>query len=285
MVVGVSRYLLILKNFHIVFGCFMLSNLEINSIKKVIDESLDKAEKHWMQGGWRIATESMTFDSSNYEPSRLPNHPFVGDEKTIIDDFIALVADMRGSSHHLNDNYDRGLRKSYLDSGLQRVYYETSALLPALAQTVKLKKGSVTEFLGDGVLAFFPKDDGINSIINSYKVAKIIVTEVRDAINDVLHERYNLPSIDIGVGLASSKAIVNLVGIDGNKHPKAFGECVFKATKLSSGTNEVLIDKALIELLPLPENVKSIYGDSTGRIFEHKGIMCGRLSIKSHLIF
>lgn len=257
----------------------MLDDVEINSIKKVINESLDKAEKHWKRGGWRISNESMTFDSSNYETSRIPNHPIVGDDKTIIDDFIALVSDMRDSSHHLNSNDDRGLRQSCLDSGLQRVYYETSALIPALAQTVKLRKGSVTEFLGDGVLAFFPKDDGVNSIINSYKVAKIIVTEVRDTVNNVLRERYNLPSIDIGVGLASSKAIVNLVGISGNKHPKAFGECVFKATKLSSGTNEVLIDKVLIELLPLPENVKSKYGYSTGQIFEHKGIMCGRLRV------
>ncbi|MNY73250.1 hypothetical protein D3C86_2119940 [compost metagenome] len=39
-----------------------------------------------------------------------------------------------------------------------------------------------------------------------------------------------------------SKTIVTLVGLPGEKHPKAFGECVFRATKLSGGKNEIHVD-------------------------------------------
>ena len=261
----------------------MLSSIEVRSIKKSINDSLDRAELHWKRGGYEIALEEATiFDSSNYEHSRLPNHPVVGDDRTVIDEFIALVVDMRESSKHLSDT-NLSFRINGLDSGLQRVYYETSALLSALAQVIEIKNGSVTEFLGDGVLAFFPKETGYKSIVDAYNVAEVIVTKVRTIVNDILHERYSLPGLNIGVGLSCSKAIVNLVGIEGNKHPKAFGDCVFKATKLSSGHNQVFVDEKLIKLLPLCYQ-SDFYIHSVRRIFECNGIRYGRLNIEPCLI-
>lgn len=43
------------------------------------------------------------------------------------------------------------------------------------------------------------------------------------------------PPLKIGIGLAMSKAIVSLTGLSDNHHPKAFGECVFRAIKRSVG--------------------------------------------------
>ncbi|MEF3072989.1 adenylate/guanylate cyclase, partial [Klebsiella pneumoniae] len=36
-----------------------------------------------------------------------------------------------------------------------------------------------------------------------------------------------------------------LSGIEGSRHAKAYGECVFRATKLSGGNNVILIDNNL----------------------------------------
>ncbi|MNR33088.1 hypothetical protein D3C85_1507310 [compost metagenome] len=42
--------------------------------------------------------------------------------------------------------------------------------------------------------------------------------------------------------MAFSKAIVSLIGLQSSRHPKVFGECVYRATKLSSGRNEIYVD-------------------------------------------
>ena len=187
------------------------------------------------------------------EPSKIPGHEIVRDGETVIDEFVAFVADMRDSSKHLMCAISP---KNADVSGLQRVYYETSALLPALAYAVSKEEGSVTEYLGDGILALFRIDNNSReqAIYASHRAAKNAIGDVRDLVNEALYERYRLPAVDIGVGLAVSKTIVTLVGLAPDKQPKAFGECVFRATKLSDGKNEVICD----------ENMKAIWPSSKG---------------------
>jgi len=234
----------------------MLSEKQKIQIRIIVVEALNKAEKQWKEGGYQLAeaTQSATFresvlNKSEAEPSKIPGHPIVQDTVTVIDEFIALVADMRDSSLHLLCAIS-GKRAKV--TGLQRVFYETSALLPAIAQTIKYKDGNVTEYLGDGVLALFKVDSSNKSeaIYASYNAAKNIVDEIRGIVNDELYKRYSLPAIDLGVGLSLSKTLVSLVGLEGEKHPKAFGECVYRATKLSNGLNVVITDEFLRKMWP-----------------------------------
>ncbi|MEZ8141907.1 hypothetical protein [Enterovibrio sp. FF113] len=238
----------------------MLTVSEKNELRTIINASLDRAEKEWREGGHllkairSISNESMcesVMDSA--EPSKIPGHELVRDGETVIDEFVAFVADMRGSSQHLMC----AISPKHADvSGLQRVYYETSALLPALAYAVCNEEGSVTEYLGDGILALFRIDADAReqAIYASHRAAKNAIGDVRDLVNKALSERYRLPPVDIGVGLAVSKTLITLVGLAPNKQPKAFGECVFRATKLSDGNNEVICD----------ENMKAIWPSSKG---------------------
>lgn len=235
----------------------MLSKAEENQINACINEALDRAENHWRNGGYKLMAKAVTLDSINERmesaPSHIPGHGIVQDEETVIDEFIALVADMRDSSKHLNSAISAKTSKV---SQLQRVYYETSALLPALALTVKFQNGNVTEYLGDGVLALFKVDaaDKSVAIYAAYEAAVNSVGRTRQLVNIILSERYNLPELDLGVGLALSKTIVTLIGLPGEKHPKAFGECVFRATKLSGGKNEIYVDEFVRGTWPKAEN-------------------------------
>lgn len=77
---------------------------------------------------------------------------------------------------------------------------------------------------------------------------------MRYILNDIIDERYSLPPIDVGVGIAVSPAIVGLVGLEGMKHPKAFGKCVFEATKLSGGHNEVVMSEYMNQSWPTAIN-------------------------------
>jgi class 3 adenylate cyclase len=229
----------------------MLTEEQKNIMKALVNDSLDKAEEHWKNGGHELLLASASLDIAEAkvikrksEVSKIPEHPTVQDDKIIIDEFVAFVADMRDSSQHLL--CARSIKRSEV-SDLQRVFYETSALLPSLAQTVKFDEGSVTEYLGDGVLALFSVDsqNKKEAIYAAHRAAKNAIGDTRKVVNEILFERYKLPNVDLGVGLAMSKSIVTLFGLEGEKHPKAFGECVFRATKLSSGRNEIHIDNQI----------------------------------------
>lgn len=225
-----------------------MNDNDIALIKKLVKDSLDQAEKHWRDGGYQLiaesslSVESASLNAMDSAPSRIPGYEIVKDGETIVDEFIAIVIDMRGSTDHLL-NADNNCS---LD-GIQRVFYETSALLPALEKTINVYNGGVTEYLGDGVLGFFKRDedDPKKAIYNAYDAAKSCLSITLDIVNKELKERYNLIPLVIGVGMALSKALISLSGINGLKHPKAYGECVFRATKLSGGQNTVLVDERL----------------------------------------
>ena len=230
----------------------MLTDNQREEITKIINDSLDNAEKHWKNGG-HLLQESITMDSigrvgMDSEASKIPGHTKVQDKETVIDEFIALVMDMRDSSKHLMQEIGSPAKVSRLE----RVYYETSALLPAVEQTIKYSEGSVTEYLGDGILAFFKvnEDDNQETIREVYRVSRNIMGDTLSIINNILKERYALPALEIGIGLSISKALITLVGLSGEKHPKAFGSCVFYATKLSGGQNEIFTDKWLRDSWP-----------------------------------
>ena len=249
-----------------------------DEIRDVVNEALDTAERHWTGGGYKLKRAAMDHIATSSvenlfedEASNIPGHPTVQEERTVIDDFIALVVDIRGSSDRLVRN--TSLKKSKV-SDIQRVYYETSALLPACAKAIQFRTGSVTEYLGDGVLALFQvdKDDTKTAVYQAYGAAKDILYEMLPIVNKILEERYNLDELKIGIGLGYSNAIVSLIGLPNEKHPKAFGACVFHATKLSDKYNEIHIDEPLYHLWP------------TGKKGSVKFVSTNRSNVKAYRI-
>lgn len=232
-----------------------------NEITFIVNNSLDRAEAIWNKVGNEIIAK-FTFALSaraKITPSQIPGHPFVDSDKPEVDEFIALVIDMRKSSDHLMCAVSEKKAKV---SQLQRVFYEVSALLPAMAKVIYDKNGRVTEYLGDGLLSIFKVDNNKKeaSIYLSYDVAVKCIESVEKIINPILAERYFLPPIAIGCGLAKSKAVVTTIGLyDEYIQPKVFGECVFYATKLSGGNNEILINESLKQAWPTTKDGKLLF--------------------------
>ncbi|HDR9047282.1 TPA: hypothetical protein QDA94_001486 [Burkholderia vietnamiensis] len=217
-----------------------MNNNETAKVCAAIEQGLDRAESNWRKVGHLLVEarlqKSMESYAADSADSNIPGYRVVSADHPQVDEFIALVIDMRGSTQRLKTHI-----KNAKVNGLQRVYYETSALLPAFAVTCGFKDGMVTEYLGDGGLVLFSvnKDDRENSVRLAYRAAKDCIGSMRTLINDAIAERYNLPEISLGVGLAMSKAMITLVGVPGNYQPKAIGSCVWDATKLSGGVNAV----------------------------------------------
>lgn len=234
----------------------MLDKAQREIVRKLVIDNLDRAEKVWKQVGVELTLkESLTLDSAmkaEAAPSKIPGHLIISDDNPKVSTYIALVVDMRESSKHLLQHISDKTAKV---TQLQRVYYETSALLPALAQTIKFRNGVVTEYLGDGVLSLFlvNKDmsDCTKVLYAAHDAAKDCIGDARTIVNEEIYSRYNLPSLDLGVGISMSKALVTLVGLSNEKQAKAIGECVYRATKLSYGINEIIVDDSIKSTWPV----------------------------------
>jgi len=53
-----------------------------------------------------------------------------------------------------------------------------------------------------------------------------------------------------------SKAVVSLVGLQNSRYAKAVGRCIYFATKLSAGKNEIYVDKSIDEAWPTTKEGK-----------------------------
>jgi class 3 adenylate cyclase len=222
---------------------------QMKNIRDVISESLDHAEATWKSiGSHFVKLTVMDSAMESIESSKIPGHLWVSDGIPNVDEFIAMVVDMRNSTDHLNTVRNN----EKIENGFQRVYYETSALLPAISKIVSFEGGVVTEYLGDGALILFQVDssDKQKTIRKASKAARYCIEEMRDEINNQLNSRYSLDAIDLGVGLSISKAMVTLVGEKENRQAKAIGQCVWDATKLSCGRNKINISESLYTSWP-----------------------------------
>jgi len=222
----------------------MLNSSQAQEILALVSDNLDQAEGRWDRKGQVLVMEkaARVLDGVERLPSMIPGHPYVTSESEEVEDFIAVMIDLRGSSSHLLERIDPKVSKV---TELQRVYYETTALLPALAKTLSYENGHVTEYLGDGVLAFFRVADfesEADAIYAANRAAKSCMDCTLVIVNDELKSRYGLPDLVIGIGMALSAAMVNLVGLSSRKQARLLGKCVYYASKLSGGRNEILID-------------------------------------------
>jgi hypothetical protein len=217
-----------------------------DEIKKILESELDKAEKTWKTVKPLITEEYSNFLGSSV-PSKIPGHPLLVDGKPQVDDFIAFILDIRGSTKHLLQAISEKTAKA---SQLERVLYETTAINTIGILLIEKYNGGVTEFLGDGFLALFKVDQHKHGVYNAHNAAKECIRIINTIVNKTLAERYSLPPLVIGIGMAYSKAIVTTIGLKNNLHPKALGECVYRASKISKGLNEIMIDEKLKILWP-----------------------------------
>jgi hypothetical protein len=234
-----------------------------DELRKLVNAVLSTADQRWRTHGTRLnkVAEAMKADTGvgtvpDFVPSNIPGHPVVETAKPSVNPFIAWMLDMRDSTQHLTQAI-----AAPKPTQLHRIYLETTALLPAAAAIVADRGGSVTEFQGDGVLALFPfpedqapskkRDEAVYSAFNAAEDALSCVDTI---INVALRERYELPPIQVGVGLALSQALVTTVGLDSHQQPTAFGQCVWRASKLSKGRGTILVDECLHMAWPMADD-------------------------------
>ncbi len=229
----------------------MLSAQQQSDLTSIVDSSLDRCEELWSSTlGMRRLAKSI----KEMAETKIPGHPYLGDNDYSSDDFIALVVDMRDSTKHLRQAISTKVAKV---SQMQRVYYEVSALLPAMAKVIQDEHGIVTEYLGDGALALFQvpkeKDKRDQIVYCAHDAAVNCLEALKIVVNPALSARYQLPPLEIGIGLAFSSAIVTRFGLPPNTDVKVVGECVYFAAELSKERNQILVHSFLEHIWPTSE--------------------------------
>jgi hypothetical protein len=217
--------------------------IDKTEIKRKINSELDKAEKIWndVKGEFLVkSVRAFAALNESVEPSNIPGFPFIKNGEGKVGNFSAMILDIRNSTKHLLEAYSN--KKNV--SQLQRVLYETTAINTLGLICVNEQNGAITEFLGDGFLALFETEEP-EAVYKVRDCAEKCLEYTKDVINPILKERYDLPDINIGIGIAYSKAIVTLIGMEDELHPKAIGECIYRASKLSKGNNEILYDEKI----------------------------------------
>lgn len=229
----------------------MSSSDETVALKQLVSDSLDEAETIWRHARHFLEKSAVRMDSVAAIQTAIPGYETIIDGKPEVDEFICVAIDMRDSSQHLMEAISA---RTANVSQLQRVFYETSALLPAMAQVIDSHGGKVTEYLGDGVLGMFlaaGEGENRNEIVRTvYRAASRCLDCVEGIVNPELHRRYRVPPLRVGIGLAYSPAVITAVGLPGNRLPKVIGECVYRATKLCKGDNEIVVDGLLNAIWP-----------------------------------
>lgn len=242
------------------------SELELKN--KIITE-LEIAEKIFNDVRDEMIEKSVVFSRLNesVKPSKIPGFKLIKKGIGEVGEFIAFVVDIRDSTKHLIESISARTAKV---SQLERVYYETTALNTCGIEIINKYNGGITEFLGDGFLALFRAEKNTD-VHKAHNAAKDLLKYLELIINPILKERYNLPELKIGIGLAYSKTIVTLIGNNDDLHPKAIGECVYRATKLSNGYNEIRLDERLKMLWPKSDDGKLKFNEISFRDMNFKG--------------
>lgn len=233
----------------------MLSEKLKQELFEIVNATLDRCEKQWNNtlGQEKIIKKALTESFS--AQTNIPGHPYLDENQYKSDLFVAFMLDMRDSKKHLRQAIGKYLSDV---SMMQRVFYEVSALLPAMGKIVNEYSGAVTEYLGDGLLALFqlPKLSKEQDPIlrNVMLAARTCMSALHEVVNPILSNRYRLPALEIGIGLASSEAIISHFGLSPDTQVKVIGECIYFASLCSKGKNEIIVHEGLEAIWPTSKN-------------------------------
>jgi adenylate cyclase len=129
-----------------------------------------------------------------------------------------------------------------------------SILFEMATEVIHHHGGTVKEFMGDGVMAFFGAPQALTDPVGScFAAAKDLLASV-PVVNHRL-EQASQPPLSIGIGMACGEAVVGHIGAAARHTYGAVGDCVNLASRLEG------LSKDLGHPLILSEQVRAHLAD------------------------
>lgn len=148
-------------------------------------------------------------------------------------EFVVMMTDIRKSTDIINS--PNGLVNMFL------IFYIYAGIV---AKIVDSYNGTSTEFLGDGVLNLFDtKDSSRETALRNSMLSSWDILEAREKILNPFFYSVGLPQINFGIGIDHGITIVTQFGYRSDTDLKAFGKCVYNASKLCKGVNQIIVSE------------------------------------------
>lgn len=144
--------------------------------------------------------------------------------------FVVMMTDIRRSTEIINA--PNGTINMFL------IFYVYAGVV---AKIVDKCGGTSTEFLGDGVLNLFDTKEDRDSALMRCALASRQILEAQEAILNPFFSNQGLPAINLGIGIDYGMTVVTQFGYRSDTDLKAFGQCVYNASKLCKGVNAIKV--------------------------------------------
>lgn len=155
-------------------------------------------------------------------------------------EFIVMMTDIRKSTDIINSK--NGNISMFL------IFYIYAGIV---AKIVDSYNGTSTEFLGDGVLNLFDtKEITRDTALSNSMLASWEILEARETILNPFFNNVGLPTINLGIGIDHGITIVTKFGYRNDTDLKAFGRCVYNASKLCKGVNQIIVSENSKDVWP-----------------------------------
>lgn len=207
-------------------------------LSKIVLDRINIARKHLYDSafiGQARKTSSLESEIPGYENKTMKFGQFENRP------FVVLMTDIRNSTTLINQ--PNGMEYMF------QIYYAYAAMV---ANIIDRHSGTVTEFLGDGLLALFEIEQNNvgQSLMTSMGAAREIM-EARTAILNPVLRQFHLPNIDYGIGIDYGPTIVTRFGFKGDNDLKAFGTCAHNVSRLSKGVNQIKVSQGAQQVWPV----------------------------------
>jgi class 3 adenylate cyclase len=142
-----------------------------------------------------------------------------------------------------------------------------NGFLGSMSEVIQRYGGSIDEFIGDAVLAFFgahlPGEDDAERAVAAAVAMQLAMEQVNER-----NRKAGLPEIEMGIGIATGDVIVGNIGSEKRTKYSAIGSPVNLASRIESYTvgGEVLISDATLE------DTRAIVRTSRTREIHPKGL-------------
>jgi class 3 adenylate cyclase len=219
-----------------------LTHRYYNIAKLHIEESTEFSEELRKRASATLLTEESEIPS--YENKLMKFGKFENRE------FVVMMTDIRASTDIING--PNGLISMFL------IFYIYAGII---ANIVDSYNGTSTEFLGDGVLNLFDtKEIGRDQALRLSLISSWDIMEAKDLILNPFFAAHSLPMINIGIGIDHGMTIVTRFGYRKDTDLKAFGTCVYNASKLCKGNNEIRASQNSISVWPTNPGGLAVFG-------------------------
>jgi class 3 adenylate cyclase len=205
----------------------------------------------------KFARESVTYMSCSPFVANAMRRYSADEPLSEVESFDAIC----GWAAFLSFDLRQSTKRAY-KVGPRNTFITMHTYLPVVLKVLKSGGGDVFGLRGDGAIAAFgihrqakegeecPNEATEKMVLAACVAGEAVVRAVTRVVNPVLTEGRVEAGLRVGVGIDTGQFVATRIGIDGAEEFTAYGDCVNRSSKLSTGQDSVIVSGKASRALP-----------------------------------